>query len=170
MEEKKEPFVVDSLAKANWVVDKINEKRAKIDEVNTAVNEMIDKYEAWGEEQTHDLQEEIDSLQMLLKPWARKELGSGKKKSIKLAGGVVGFRKGAEKWMMGGEVAAAGNEKLLTWVKRNANEYIKTIEAVRWADFKKKLNVMKDGRVCTLDGEIVDGLTVEQEPDTFYVK
>lgn len=163
-------FEVDSLAKANWAMDKIAEKRKKIEEVEDAFNEIVKRYEDWYNKETKTLQAEIDSLSHLLRPWVEAELAGSKKKSVNFANGRAGFRKGKEIWSIGGEMASAVNPALIEWTKNNAKNYIVKKESVRWGDLKKHLIATPNGKVVTDDGEIIEGLTVKQEPDEFYIK
>lgn len=48
-------------------------------------------------------------------------------------------------------------------------KYIKTEKKPDWAGFKKSLTITPSG-VVTEDGELIDCITVEQQPDTFKVE
>ena len=109
-------------------------------------------------------------LKGLLQPWAAQKIADGKKKSVKLPSGVIGFRKGAEEWKMGDKKAEATNAALLAFVKQDDDSFVKVEESVRWGDYKKTLHVMEDGRVVSATGQIVEGMTVMRGVPSFYVE
>ena len=98
------------------------------------------------------------------------KIADGKKKSVKLPSGRVGFRAGGETWKMGDEKIEATTPALLSFVKGNDKSFVAVKESVRWGDYKKTLNVMEDGRVATSDGQIIEGMTVTQGAPSFYVE
>jgi len=61
-------------------------------------------------------------------------------------------------------------EDMVAFVKENDDSFVKVQESVRWGDYKKTLNEMKDGRVATSDGQIIEGMTVTQDAPSFYVE
>ncbi|MFC2639062.1 MAG: host-nuclease inhibitor Gam family protein [Mitsuokella sp.] len=169
-EMEKKPFEVTDEASAEWVLEKLEENakaRALIDE---QYQRMIARHEAWRADALKELDENDAYLQSLLRPWAEAKLAGGKKKSVKLPSGRVGFRAGGETWKMGAEKVEATNPALLAFVKENDDSFVKVQESVRWGDYKKTLNVVEDGRVATADGQIIEGMTVTKGKPSFYVE
>lgn len=62
------------------------------------------------------------------------------------------------------------DDKLLGWLKTSGrSEYIKTVYKPAWGELKKTLTITEAGAV-TADGELVEGVTVEETPAKFEVK
>ena len=168
--EEKERFTVTDEASAEWCLEKMeeNEKaRALIDE---QYKQMTARYEKWRADALAELDGSDAYLKGLLLPWAQEKVADGKKKSVKLPSGRVGFRAGGEIWKMGDEKVEATTPALLAFVKENDDSFVKVQESVRWGDYKKTLNVMENGRVATSDGQIIEGMTVTQGAPSFYVE
>ena len=106
----------------------------------------------------------------LLRPWVEEKLAGGKKKSVKLPSGTVGFRAGTGTYKFGEEKVTATNAELLAFVKNDDASFIKVEESVRWGDYKKTLNVTDDGKVVSANGEVIPDMTYTEGEPTFYVK
>ena len=131
---------------------------------------MIARYEKWRADALAEIEGSDAHLKALLEPWVTEKLADGKKKSVKLPSGRVGFRAGGETWKMGAEKIEATNAALLAFVKENDDSFVKVQESVRWGDYKKTLNVMENGRVATSGGQIIEGMPVTQGAPSFYVE
>ena len=167
---EKERFTVTNEASAEWCLEKLEENakaRALIDE---QYKQMISRYEKWRADALAEIEGSDAHLKSLLEPWAAEKIADGKKKSVKLPSGRVGFRGGGETWKRGAEKIEATNPALLAFVKENDGSFVKVQESVRWGDYKKTLNVMEDGRVTTSDGQIIEGMTVTKGEPSFYVE
>ena len=169
-QEEKELFAVTDEASAEWCLEKLeeNEKaRALIDE---QYKQMTARYEKWRADALAELESNDLYLKGLLEPWTVEKIADGKKKSVKLPSGRVGFRAGGEIWKMGDEKVEATTPALLAFVKENDDSFVAVKETVRWGDYKKTLNTMEDGRVATSDGQIIEGMTVTKGAPSFYVE
>lgn len=167
---EKERFTVTDEASAEWCLEKMeeNEKaRALIDE---QYKQMTARYEKWRADALAELKSSDAYLKGLLLPWVQEKVADGKKKSVKLPSGRVGFRAGGETWKMGDEKIEATTPALLAFVKQDDDSFVKVQESVRWGDYKKTLNIMEDGRVATSDGQIIEGMTVTKGAPSFYVE
>lgn len=72
---------------------------------------------------------------------------------------------------LGGIKATPDDSKLVPWLKANGyTDFIKVEEKATWGELKKKLN-LESGTIATVaeTGEIVEGITLMQQPDTFVV-
>ena len=167
---EKERFTVTDEASAEWCLEKMEENakaRALIDE---QYKQMTARYEKWRADALAEIEGNDLYLKGLLQPWAAEKIADGKKKSVKLPSGRVGFRAGGETWKIGAEKVEATNPVLLAFVKENDDSFVKVQESVRWGDYKKTLHVMEDGRVATADGQIIEGMTVAKGAPSFYVE
>ena len=102
-EAKKKRFEVTDEASAEWAMEKLEENakaRALIDE---QYERMIARHEAWREDALKEIEESDAYFQSLLRPWAEAKLAGGKKKSVKLPSGTVGFRAGSGTYKFGDE-------------------------------------------------------------------
>ena len=159
-------FLIDEIAKhqraietAKSVADSILEARRK---------EIMD----WRDEKLiAPEQAAIDRLEPLLRSIVeRKTKGTGKK-SLSLPSGRAGFRSVEPSFFFHGEKADANNRLFVTEIDANGNSpFIKRKPVLDWAAMKKTLRIADDGSVCTDDGELIDGLTAQSNPDRFYVK
>lgn len=93
-------------------------------------------------------------------PYLEDELKGGKKKSIKLPNGTAGFRKTTR--------TIKNDVILFDFVKQNYAGYIKQVEKLDMAEFKK-ICVVSGGKLITEDGTIVPGYEVLEE-NTLYTK
>lgn len=169
-ETEKKPFAVTDEASAEWAMEKLEENakaRALVDE---QYQRMIARHEAWRADALKELDENDAYLQSLLRPWAEAKLAGGKKKSVKLPSGTVGFRAGSGTYKFGDEKVTATSAELLAFVKTDDASYIKVEESVRWGDYKATLNVMENGKVVSANGEVIPGMTYTEGEPTFYVK
>ena len=165
-----ERFTVTDEASAEWVLEKL-EKNAKARAlIEEQYKQMTARYEKWRADALAEIDGSDAHLKGLLEPWVTEKIADGKKKSVKLPSGRVGFRAGGEIWKMGDEKVEATTPALLAFVKQDDDSFVKVQESVRWGDYKKTLNVMKDGRVATSDGQIIEGMTVTKGAPSFYVE
>lgn len=167
---EKKRFEVTDEASAEWVLEKLEENakaRALIDE---QYQRMLARHEAWRTEALKELDDNDAYFYGLLRPWAEEKLAGGKKKSVKLPSGRVGFRAGSKTYMLDGEKVAATSARLLSFVKVEDESFIERKESVRWGDYKKTLQVTDSGRVVTADGVPIPGMTCTQGEPNFYVE
>lgn len=61
------------------------------------------------------------------------------------------------------------DEILGRWMQENAPDFIETVVKPKWGDFKKTLKTVGNS-YFTADGEEVDGVTLEEQEETFDVK
>ena len=156
---EKKRFEVTDEASAEWVLEKLEENakaRALIDE---QYQRMLARHEAWRTEALKELDDNDAYFHGLLRPWAEAKLAGGKKKSVKLPSGTVGFRAGSGTYKLGDEKVTATSAKLLAFVKNDDASFIKVEESVRWGDYKKTLHV-----------EVIPDMTYTEGEPSFYVK
>lgn len=163
-------FAVTDEASAEWCLEKLEENAKARALIEEQYQRMIARHEKWRADALVEIESGDIYLKGLLEPWAAEKIADGKKKSVKLPSGTVGFRAGGETWKMGDEKVEATTPALLAFVKENDASFVKVQESVRWGDYKKTLKEMKDGRVATSDGQIIEGMTVTQGAPSFYVE
>ena len=167
---EKKRFEVTDEASAEWVLEKL-EKNAKARAlVEEQYERMIARHEAWRADALKEIDESDAYFHGLLRPWAEAKLAGGKKKSVKLPSGRVGFRAGSLSYMFGDEKVTATNARLLDFVKGEDESFIERKESVRWGDYKKTLQVTESGRVVTADGVPIPGMLATKSEPSFYVE
>ena len=145
-----ESFCVKDEATANWVVRKITEARAYAQHVKQWAEKEICRAE-------HEEEFFMARFESELSKWATKEIGKfkGKRKSLNLPAGSVGFRSCAPKLVIDDEVA------VLSWARKSCPAAIATVEHVSKSEVKEHLEQT---------GEVPDGAHVEPASERFYVR
>lgn len=58
----------------------------------------------------------------------------------------------------------------MPWLKANGfGDYVKTEESTKWGELKKGLTFVGSVATITETGEIVEGITITEQPDIFKV-
>ena len=169
-EATRKPFAVTDEASAEWAMEKIEENAKARALIEEQYQRMIARHEAWRKDALKELDDNDAYFHGLLRPWAEEKLAGGKKKSVKLPSGTVGFRAGSGTYKFGDEKVTATSAKLLAFVKNDDVSFIKVEESVRWGDYKATLHVMDDGKVVSANGEIIPDMTYTEGEPSFYVK
>lgn len=171
MEAAKEPFVVDSLSKAEWAMKKIAKIRAEIEKKREQAAIMKADVDEWLTNETTEAKRSLAYFEALLQSYAVNELAGGKKKSLTLPSGKIGFRSGATRFTFGDTEAGAKNQALTDYlVSQDAWDYLDKKISVKWNDFKRSLHIMNDGRVVDETGTVLEGMRAQRCDDEFFVK
>ena len=159
VEEKYNGFQVTDLKSAEWAASKVAHwaaRKKQIDDfVKSEIAEYTEKMKAYQEEMDAECDDHINFLTEKLRPFAEQQIEGTKKKSFRLPSGTLQFRTSYD--------VTKDEEKLKTYVKNNAPEYIKVEESVKWGDFKKQLKWTEDGKAISPDGEILDFVSREEK-------
>lgn len=65
---------------------------------------------------------------------------------------------------------AKDDAKLLEYLKESSPDFVSWTPKVKWADFKKSLQIQGDAVVRTDTGEILDCIRVEMSPERIEIK
>ena len=159
-----ETFTITDESSANWALRKIKQMNDTIESNNALAQAEIDKIEQWQNEVNEQAQSSIDYFQSLLAQYAIKKREEDPKfKSLKLPNGRIGFRKSQDKWVY-------DNDKLIESLeKAELKDFIRVKKEPSKKDIKKAFEVV-DGKVVNPDtGEVIEGITVENQADKFNV-
>jgi len=156
----KEHFVVDRLERAIWASRKLAAIRRKEAEAKAEAKAQIALITDWLQGVTDECAQEASYFEGLLAPWVLSQIADGKKKSVKLPGVMLGFR-------AGGKTTVYDEAQLLAWAKAHKPELVRVKEEVAKAALNQA--VLKDGEVFR-DESGTALVTIEEKPDTFYVK
>lgn len=168
----KESFTIDTADKADWALRKIAKYQGAIDEAKELAAKRTQQITAWLTAIEEDNQKQISFFENLLEPYAKKQIEGQKKKSVKLPTGTFGFKAQQPKF----ELMEDG-KTITAWAEKNAPDYIKKDPELKWGEFKKTItttkiteNEIEKTIAVDANGERIPGLTVEEQPDKFYVK
>lgn len=161
---EKESFTVKDDSAANWALRKIKQMNDQIEQNNALAVAEIDKIEQWNQSENEKAQQSIDYFQGLLAEYALKKKEEDPKfKSLKLPNGRIGFRKRQPKWIYHDETVVKALEKA------NLNDFIRVKKVPSKADIKKAFDVVGNQAINPDTGEILEGITIEEQPDSFNV-
>lgn len=161
-EEAKKRFRIESTEQANWAFRKlraINVKSNEIKELAAAERQRIDE---WEKKELSVLENSTEFFEGLLAEYFVKQRELDPKFKLSTPYGRVSSRKQQPKWNY-------EDEKVLNWLKENDTELIKIKEEINKVELKKKYQIVGN-TVVTEDGEIVEGITVEEVPDSINIK
>lgn len=176
-EEEKKGYHIQSESEANYFVKKYKELVAKRDSVNTEAKAEIERYtllvNAWKEKELNELANTEAFFLSILEEYARKALEEkgGKKKSINLIEGTLGFRKQQNELLYDEEQVVEFCKKHLP--KAYELGIIAPPKPVSYSIDKKALKeaVLKseDGKLH-LNGEVLSDFQVLEKEEKFGVK
>lgn len=165
-EEVKKPFEITDTSSLNWVFREIlaplKEKVKRTKELETA---EIDRIKTWAENENRGPLQDIEYWEQRISDYHLELLRTDpKQRTISTPYGKSSSRRS-------GEAPAKGDEdKLLQYAKDNElTDLINVKESIRWADFKKNLEVVGNQVVDVRTGEIVEGAVVKPETVTCKV-
>lgn len=163
---EKEKFTVRDISSAEWCLKRIAwHQKHKADALAFVESEKakLDEYLAKVNSEENG---SIEHFTALLKSFAMEQLQDSKKKTLTLPSGSLSFKSQAPEFVK-------NDEELLAFVKKSLPEFVKvattTTFSVKWAEMKKEC-IVAGNRLVTKDGEIVQGVTVNERDDTFTVK
>ena len=70
----------------------------------------------------------------------------------------------------GGFKTERDDQKIIAWAKDTAPNAVETTLKLKWADLKKDCDISENGCVYKPTGEIIDGIEVIPQADTFEIK
>jgi hypothetical protein len=186
---------INDLETAVWADEKIHEKEIKIFEIENvadsnikALEEKIEKLKIWKEESTKNSKSEITFFKEHLHLWHEKKIGKekaenedlklkGKKEkklslTIKLPYRNLTCRTQQPVITVNGkEIAKAKDDEVFVkYVKESNPSMIKTIEEVKWAEFKDTLKTSTvDGKLTYVDedGSPIDFINLQVRGDKY---
>ncbi|MFD2658565.1 host-nuclease inhibitor Gam family protein [Gracilibacillus thailandensis] len=164
-EQVNESFQIDNDQTANWALRKIKDITQQIQNNSELAQAEIEKIESWEQQEKEKLQQSIDYFQGLLAQYAVKKREEDPKfKSQKLPHGKIGFRKKPAKWNY-------DKDKIIdSLTKNNMQDFIKVTYKPDIAGIKSLFDV-QDGKVFNPEtGEVIEGITVEEQGEDFTVK
>lgn len=164
-EEVENIFFIDSDSKCEWALQKIAAEKAEMQGYIETCESMISKYK----EKIIDRKEKYEKKTSFLKFQLEQYFNSVNhqktktQESYKLPSGTLKLKYSNQQFIR-------DDEKLVESLKQiGLNEYIKTVEKPDWSGLKDKIVVAED-KVLTPDGEIIEGIRVENKEPEFEVE
>jgi Ni,Fe-hydrogenase I large subunit len=156
-------FVIDTPGKADWAIKKIKEERALCDIYITAARQNIDLLNQQIKSREEYLQNSTSNLILQLSEWFESQPGKVAKtqKSLVLPNGKL-VKKFAKSEYQRDEA------KLLDVLA--GTQYIQEVPKLKWAELKNDIQIIDGSAVLSTTGEVLDGVTVIEKPETFAVE
>lgn len=165
----RERFKVKDLESANWAFRKLKAIENKKKEIEELAKKEIEPYkleisriEEWKDTELKSFDRSINFFNFLLEEYYREQRKLDPKFKVSTPYGKVTSRKQQPKWNY-------EEDRLLKWLKANDLELVRVKEEVDKAELKKKYKVVS-GNVVTEDGEIVEGITIEERDPVVKVE
>lgn len=156
-------FKVTDDSSANWALRKIKQYQEQIKSNDDLAQSEIDKINAWKDQENEKAQQSIDYFHSLLAEYAMsKRENDPKFKSMNLPNGKIGFRKRPVKWDFDKSIVDSLKKAGLT-------DFIRIKEEPDKVSIKKSLEVVNGKAINPNTGEVVEGITIEEQSENFYV-
>lgn len=159
MDEIKERFSIKNDDEADWAFEKLAEYQHKADLLEEQKEEFAKKYQQridkWYNPQNNSIQDQVAYFQSLIEEY-RLTKPDGK---VNVPSGKTSVRT-TKKFIK-------DENKLLVYVESNHPKFIENTSKVKWGDFKKTLKPV-NGKVIDENGEIVEGITTQEETKVTY--
>lgn len=164
-DEVQEQFSITDDKSAEWAVKKIAEERAEAQRYLNLCETMIQEYKFKAQKAEEKLERDTSYLKSMLMQYFETvpKKATKTKESYQLASGTLVKKFGTKEFIR-------DEETLLNWLKSSGKtNLVKTKESADWATLKKEVTVSGNS-VITTDGEIVEGVKVQDKPDTFEIE
>lgn len=163
--DERPPFRITDDRCADWAVRKIAEERAEYERLKELADEQIAAIQDKVDAAKRRFENGTAFLTSCLSDYFRLVPHKTTKTTEKyrLLSGTLVLKKGGTK-------TTTDDEKLVPWLRANGfADLVKVEESAKWGELKKKLTFT--GAVATIaeTGEIVEGVTAYEAPDTFSV-
>lgn len=160
-------FKITSRDQANYFVRKVmdlkNQEQEVIMTAKQEAERLLGMIMQWQEKELNTIHAGMDYFNGLLREYAESELDGTKKRSIKLPFGTLAFRAQQPKFNY-------DDDALKLYLQNQSSDLVeeKVEYKVNKTELKKRAMIV-DGKLM-LDGQVVDGVTIEMLDDKFEVK
>ena len=160
-----EGFHIDTDTKAEWALSKIKADREEALKYAFACKEMARAYDTKAKDAMEKVAQKTSGLEGMLRMYFETVTRKVTKtqETYKLPSGVLKKKYGTIEFVRDEKVLA---DFLKT---NNYTNYLETIYKPKWAELKKDITV-SGNLVINESGEVVEGVTAIERPDTFVVE
>ncbi|CAN7357817.1 host-nuclease inhibitor Gam family protein [Paenibacillus sp. LjRoot56] len=163
-EELKQRFQVKDMPSLNWALRKLAAIEAKKLEMSNMIVAEIERLKLFAEKETRGLTESENFFKALITEYAADKRAEDPTYKIKTPYGKIAYRKQPDKWLY-------DEDLLVAYLEQNDfQELIRTKKEPVKTEIKKSFQVGSNGRVYDNDGQLVEGITVEPQPDVLDIK
>lgn len=169
-EKVKRDFRINNLDEANWAFRKLKAIDEKIAEVTALADAEIKRINDWKDQEIKSFDRSINFFNFLLEQYYREQRELDPKFKLSTPYGKVSSRKQQPKWEY-------DEKQLLPYLEHYSPELIRIKKEVNKVDFKNSVNEGKgfvligDGKIAHAGtGEILEGITVTEQPDSITIK
>lgn len=163
-EEYKQRFEINNLESCNWAFRKLAKIKLEEDEIKKVAEKEFERIEAWQKQELAKNEDSKAFFEGLLVEYYSKERLENPKFKISTPYGKVSSRKLQPSYEY-------DNDKFIAWAKENEySNLIRIKEEVSKADVKKAFKINGNQLLDENTGQIVDGVTVVERPDSVSVK
>lgn len=160
---EKQRFKVDSLESANWCLRKLAALEKQQSEIDALAQKEIERIQNWQQSEKEKIDFSKRFFECLLEEYFRSEREKNPKFKLSTPYGKVSSRKQQPKWTY-------DDEKLLNSLESaGLKDFIRIKKEVDKAALKKAVTVL-GGQAVTADGEIIKGITIEEQPEKIVIK
>lgn len=171
-------FIVDSIDKANWVIDKIKQEEKSLEFFIKSTEAEINRLKLTLEKEKQKIENNTGYLKSLLKDYIETEdvpLKMAKTSaSVKLATGKIVKKFEQKKIVSNTEKEVKKDNDLIEYCETSHPELVKISKTVDWSKLKKEFEIKtimdKDVVVDLSNGEILDFMGVETVPEKIEIK
>lgn len=165
-QEVKTRYTITSVDQLNWAFRKIAAMKRKQQEVEALAANEIHRIEMWKNRELRDVDRTMEFFESLVKEYAIKQRAENATfKKEKTPYGQVSFTAQRPEFQY-------NDEALVQWLIDNEYyEHVKVTKSVaNKSDLKRDFHVYGDHLVDTRNGNVVQGVTVVERPETISVK
>lgn len=154
-------FQINDMETADWALNKIAEAENEIEKNKSYADMQRNKIDKWEKEVNSEYENTISFMKSHLQLY----LQAQDKKSIKLINGNIGFRKRQDNWNI------QNNEELVKVLESTElHDLIRVKKEPALSELKKHLTVVGDQVLYEKTGEVIEGIKIEKQEDSFNVK
>lgn len=154
-------FQINDRDSAEWALEKIALAEKELQEIKEHADKRRFKIDEYEKEASAEHENTISFMKSHLQLY----LQTQDKKSIKLINGNIGFRKRQDKWNI------QNNEELIkTLESTELHDLIRVKKEPALSELKKHLTVVGDQVLYEKTGEVIEGIKIEKQEDSFNVK
>ncbi len=160
-----EGFKIDSDKLAEWALKIIAEEKAETQRYINVCETWIAEYQ----QKAQKAQERLESKMAYLRSQLQEYFSTVPHKSTKtqetykLPSGTLKLKYGTPEFVV-------DNDTLVKWLEENEfGSYVKAEKKAQWGELKKTVTVSSD-KVISVNGEIIEGVTAQERPNTFEVE